>query len=310
MREPFTLRNSVPSAVSARKLKSGRWLVAAAALMLALGVNGLLVAALAGLNQNPDAGTKPESALSWYVVKLPNDRPELRTQPRVPDRQPEPKVVKPAPAVHRPVLRPKEIRPRAIRPRAPVVARLKVQPDLVHTPVEVTVSVPDIIFPALDLGSYSVEQVACSYDVPEAATPAPSAEPPEEAVPPPPEPKEEAGVTLEPEPRKELPADDGRNSAIGTRKLDRAPQPVRTVPPHYPALAKRRGLAGNALVRFQVDERGAVVAAEVVECTGHSSFGRAALNAVRRWRFRPATYLGEPVSVTCLQTIRFELPQE
>lgn len=310
MRESVALRDPNQAAVSARNLKGGRWLVAAAALILALGVNGLLVAVLAGLNRNPDTGTKPESALSWYVVELPDDRPELRTQPRVPDKPPEPEVVKPAPVVRRPVLRPKEIRPRAIRPRTAVVPRLKIQPDLVHTPVEVTVSVPEVVFPTLNLSAYSGEQVACSYDVPEAATPVPSAEPPEEAVAPPPEAKEEPVVALEPKPRKEPPADDDRSSAIETRKLDRAPQPVRTVPPHYPALAKRRGLTGNALVRLQIDERGAVVAAEVVECTGHSGFGRAALNAVRRWRFRPATYLGEPVSVTCLQTIRFELQQE
>ena len=310
MRESVTLRDPIQAAVSARNLKSGRWLVAAAALILALGVNGLLVTALAGLNRNPDTGTKPESALSWYVVELPDDRPELRTQPRVPDKQPEPEVVKPAPVVRRPVLRPKEVRPRAIRPRAAVVPRLKIQPDLVHTPVEVTVSVPEVVFPALNLSAYSGEQVACSYDVPEAVTPVPSAEPPEEVVEPQPEPSEEPAEAPEPEPREAPSEKDDPNPAIETRKLDRSPQPVRTVPPHYPALAKRRGLTGNALVRLQIDERGAVVAAEVVQCNGHSSFGRAALNAVRRWRFRPATCLGEPVSVTCLQTIRFELQQE
>jgi len=46
----------------------------------------------------------------------------------------------------------------------------------------------------------------------------------------------------------------------------------------------------------------------VTESTPPGVFDRAATDAIRRWRYRPAQYNGEPVAVPVRTRIRFELP--
>ncbi|MDE0204436.1 MAG: TonB family protein [Candidatus Tectomicrobia bacterium] len=50
----------------------------------------------------------------------------------------------------------------------------------------------------------------------------------------------------------------------------------------YPSGAERRGLGGRVVLRFTVRRDGEVVDPEAVEVTGHSSFGDAALRALKR----------------------------
>jgi protein TonB len=46
----------------------------------------------------------------------------------------------------------------------------------------------------------------------------------------------------------------------------------------------------------------------VIESTPKGVFDRAATDAIRRWRYRPARYNGQPVEVPVRTRIRFELP--
>lgn len=63
--------------------------------------------------------------------------------------------------------------------------------------------------------------------------------------------------------------------------------PIATVPPQYPARCQASGTEGYAVVRFDVTANGQVVNAEVTE-RSHSCFERAALQAIRSWRYQPA----------------------
>lgn len=74
------------------------------------------------------------------------------------------------------------------------------------------------------------------------------------------------------------------------------PVPIASPGPRYPARALRRGESGEVLLRVHVDARGLPVQIEVASSSGSRELDRAASNAVRRWRFRPATQSGEPVS--------------
>lgn len=73
------------------------------------------------------------------------------------------------------------------------------------------------------------------------------------------------------------------------------PVPIRTVAPEYPHELKQIGIAGVVVVICTVDEEGNVKEPEVQKST-HSGFNRAAVDAVRRWKFKPAKQNGAPVA--------------
>ncbi len=73
--------------------------------------------------------------------------------------------------------------------------------------------------------------------------------------------------------------------------------------PQYPLAAKRRGLEAEVVVEIAIAPDGTCSGAKVVENTGLAAFGDAALAAVRKWTFRPATLGGRPVGSS--QRIRF-----
>lgn len=75
---------------------------------------------------------------------------------------------------------------------------------------------------------------------------------------------------------------------------DRDAQPQRRRPPTYPPDAARVGADGVAVVRFDVDETGRTLNAEVVISLPYREFGEAALEAVERWRYEPAMSDGQP----------------
>lgn len=82
------------------------------------------------------------------------------------------------------------------------------------------------------------------------------------------------------------------------------PAKVLTPIPDYPDAAWAAGVTGDVLVRATIDERGAVADVEVVKGLPYG-ITEAAVEAIRRWRFRPATLHGEPVAVYHNLSIRF-----
>jgi periplasmic protein TonB len=78
-------------------------------------------------------------------------------------------------------------------------------------------------------------------------------------------------------------------------------------PPDYPREARRRGHEGLVMLSVNVGVDGKAHAVEVQETSGFDLLDRAALRAVREWRFDPATRGGTPIEMTVEVPVRFEL---
>ncbi len=84
------------------------------------------------------------------------------------------------------------------------------------------------------------------------------------------------------------------------------PQLIEGKPPVYPAALKKSGVKGEAKILTQIDATGAVTDASVSSAT-HEEFGVAALEAVKTWRFKPATEDGQPVATKAIIPFPFQL---
>jgi protein TonB len=85
---------------------------------------------------------------------------------------------------------------------------------------------------------------------------------------------------------------------------------TRYVAPEYPRDAMLRSIEGSVKVRFTIDSDGKVSEALVVSSTGNHVFDKAALSAVRRWRFEPLSVAGEPAQATLETTVVFKLADD
>jgi len=77
--------------------------------------------------------------------------------------------------------------------------------------------------------------------------------------------------------------------------------------PHYPELARRRGLEGDVALRFQVLPDGRVGDVFVEKSSGFQVLDEAAMSAVKSWTFFPATEHGEPVTFTQTRIFHFRM---
>jgi protein TonB len=78
----------------------------------------------------------------------------------------------------------------------------------------------------------------------------------------------------------------------------------------YPPAALRLRLEGSVELRALVDETGAIANVQLVSAPeSRLGFGEAAMEYVRKWRFRPATKDGVPVKVWFPIKINFDLPE-
>jgi len=80
--------------------------------------------------------------------------------------------------------------------------------------------------------------------------------------------------------------------------------PIRTVAPFYPNQLKDAGVSGLVVLRVVVDEHGNVTEPTVEKST-NPAFNQAAIEAVSKWRFKPATHAGKPVSAKVALPIKF-----
>ena len=91
------------------------------------------------------------------------------------------------------------------------------------------------------------------------------------------------------------------------QSLNREAQIVRQVPPQYPLNAARDGEQGWVDVEFTVNADGSVANAHVTDAQPRRVFDRAALDAVDRWRFKPALINGRPAAVVLKRRVEFKL---
>jgi protein TonB len=78
-------------------------------------------------------------------------------------------------------------------------------------------------------------------------------------------------------------------------------------PPAYPSISRRQHEEGRVLLRVQVTADGRAGSVEIETSSGHERLDRAALDAVRRWRFVPAKRGDEAVAASALVPIVFSL---
>jgi protein TonB len=104
---------------------------------------------------------------------------------------------------------------------------------------------------------------------------------------------------------------DGKNVAVGESPtgLTSFARPVGgyQTQPRYPDSARRQGIEGETLLRFQVLPMGRVTSVSVAKSAGHVDLDRAAMDAVKTWLFEPARRGKEAVAVWVTLPVRFQL---
>ena len=80
----------------------------------------------------------------------------------------------------------------------------------------------------------------------------------------------------------------------------------RKVQPIYPAQARSKGLQGPVVLQIVIDEVGEVRNLRTV--SGDAVLARAAIDAVRQWRYQPYRLNGQPVKMPTQITVNFTLP--
>lgn len=85
------------------------------------------------------------------------------------------------------------------------------------------------------------------------------------------------------------------------------PVPISRPAPTYPTDAMRNGETGTVVVRIDVGADGEPTDVRLVTRSGSRSLDRAALQAAKRWRFRPAQRDGQPVPGAVDVPIAFSL---
>lgn len=93
---------------------------------------------------------------------------------------------------------------------------------------------------------------------------------------------------------------------IASNVPDQPPRAISSPAPDYPRNAQRRGIGGTVVIRVDVTGRGDVESLELEQSSGDRDLDRAALQAVRRWRFDPATRDGRPVAASVRVPINFQ----
>jgi len=89
-------------------------------------------------------------------------------------------------------------------------------------------------------------------------------------------------------------------------KVDENPVPVKTPPPHYPDSLKREGVSGVVAITIVIDENGAVASTAIAK-SSHPDFEKPAMEAVARWKFKPAKKDGAAVKVKVTLPLRFSV---
>jgi TonB family protein len=93
---------------------------------------------------------------------------------------------------------------------------------------------------------------------------------------------------------------------IGENKADKMPQVISRAAPIYPLALKRSRQQGEVVLEFVVDESGKVKDVAVVR-SDHPAFEEPALEALQKWKFKPGSAKGKPVSVKLKMPIVFNL---
>jgi len=99
-------------------------------------------------------------------------------------------------------------------------------------------------------------------------------------------------------------------TSLGAGGGDSGVTPLVRIEPEYPPRAKQQGIEGWVEVEFTISPVGTVQDAVVIGAKPPFVFDRAALRAIRKWRYSPKTVDGVAVVRPGIQVrLRFEIPR-
>lgn len=97
-----------------------------------------------------------------------------------------------------------------------------------------------------------------------------------------------------------------QQEAFDVGDLEKRPEPIAQVPPTYPAELRKAKVEGVVTVLFVLNEEGRVESPKV-ETSTRPEFEKPALEAIRKWRFRPGEKDGQPVRTFIRIPMRFRV---
>ncbi|WP_197703244.1 energy transducer TonB [Sulfurifustis variabilis] len=117
----------------------------------------------------------------------------------------------------------------------------------------------------------------------------------------------DVATASEPAPTETVAADDAPAPASSVTLPRFNADYLNNPPPVYPSLARRLGEEGRVLLRVRVRPDGTSADIAISRSSGFARLDRAALEAVRKWRFVPARQGDVPVTASVLVPISFTL---
>lgn len=94
---------------------------------------------------------------------------------------------------------------------------------------------------------------------------------------------------------------------LGTGGISTNVIPLVRVPPRYPMRAANRRIEGWVKIEFTITETGIVKDAVVIDSQPNRTFDRAALKAIKRWKFKAKIIGGEAFEQRAIQVLQFKL---
>jgi len=149
---------------------------------------------------------------------------------------------------------------------------------------------------------FDVERAPTSVEIVILATPSPAVAPPPQPEPPKPEP---ASVPSPEPPQPQTVVTPERRGAL----TELLPSYLRNPAPVYPYEARQQGWEGAVIVEAEVLPSGRCGQARVLTSSGYRVLDESALQAIRRWQFKPATRGAVPVSVWVEIPVTFRLTE-
>ena len=134
----------------------------------------------------------------------------------------------------------------------------------------------------------------------------PAPPPPPTPKPTPPKPVRVPSTTQAAATSNKAPGPATQTGASGTTSK---PSALYNPPPSYPSESKHANEEGSVLLSVQVNASGRADTVSISKSSGFQRLDRAASEAVRRWKFKPATRNGEPIATIVDVPIVFRLRQ-
>jgi len=82
---------------------------------------------------------------------------------------------------------------------------------------------------------------------------------------------------------------------------------IKRLPPECPDEAKKQHIQGTVVLKVNIDQHGNLISAEAIG--GPPALAQAAIDAVKKWTYRPFMLNGEPVQAETQVDVKFTLPK-